>query len=90
MEAIQKPNIDVHFTAVVEITEDGAIGEDGIERKCDTIICANGFDTSFKPRFPIIGKNGVNLYEKWESAPEGYMGLVCPGMFTRWAVLIPC
>jgi len=87
MEAIQKPNVDVHFTPVTEITEDGVIGGDGVERKCDTIICATGFDTSFKPRFPIIGKNGVNLYEKWKHEPKGYLGLACPDM-PNWLMFI--
>lgn len=61
MLAIQKPNVDVHFTAVASCTEDGVVGEDGTERKVDTIICATGFDVSYRPRFPIVGKNGVDL-----------------------------
>jgi cation diffusion facilitator CzcD-associated flavoprotein CzcO len=64
MEAIQKDNVDVHFTAVEKITEDGVIGGDGEERKVDTIICATGFDVTYKPRFPIIGKNGVGEVEE--------------------------
>ncbi len=42
MEAIQKENVDVHFTAVKKITEDGVVGEDGVERKVDTVVCATG------------------------------------------------
>lgn len=61
MEAIQKENVDVHFTHVERITEEGVVGGDGIERKVDTIICATGFDVTYKPRFPMVGKNGVNL-----------------------------
>jgi cation diffusion facilitator CzcD-associated flavoprotein CzcO len=80
MKAIQEPNVDVHFTHVTEITEDGLIGADGIERKVDTIVCATGFDVTYKPRFPVIGKNGVNLQEKWAVAPEGYLGLGVPDM----------
>jgi hypothetical protein len=79
MKAIQEPNVDVHFTAASHITANGVVGADGIERKCDTIVCATGitpshirtlhyekinsfigFDVSFKPRFPVIGKNGVS------------------------------
>jgi cation diffusion facilitator CzcD-associated flavoprotein CzcO len=80
MLAIQNENVDVHFTGVEEITEDGVIGVDGQERKADTIICATGFDVTYKPRFPVIGKNGVDLYKKWEKAPESYLGLACPDM----------
>jgi len=80
MIAIQKPNVDVHFTPVVKITEDGVVGEDGEERKVDTVVCATGFDVSYKPRFPIYGKGGVDLREKWKVCPEGYLGLGVPEM----------
>ena len=78
MEAIQKPNVDVHFTAVQRITEDGVVGEDGVERKVDTIVCATGFDVSYRPRFPIVGQNGTHLAEKWKVCPESYLGLAVP------------
>jgi cation diffusion facilitator CzcD-associated flavoprotein CzcO len=70
MLAIQASNVDVHFTHVAKITEDGLIGGDGVERKVDTIVCATGFDVTYKPRFPVIGKNGVDLKEKWKICPE--------------------
>lgn len=87
MEAIQKPNVDVHFTAVEEITEKGVIGADGVEREVDTIICATGFDVTYRPRFPIIGRNGVNLAEKWKDEPTSYLGLGCPDM-PNWIMFI--
>lgn len=80
MLAIQEPNVDVHFTHVEEITKDGLIGGDGQERQVDTIVCATGFDVSYKPRFPVIGKNGVDLRKKWEVCPESYLGLAVPEM----------
>lgn len=80
MHAIQEPNVDVHFTHVTDVTADGVVGADGEERKVDTIICATGFDVSYRPRFPVIGKNGVNLQDKWGESPEGYLGLGAPDM----------
>ncbi|KAL1304763.1 hypothetical protein AAFC00_003700 [Neodothiora populina] len=80
MLAIQKENVDIHFTPVMQCTEDGVVGEDGAERKCDTIICATGFDVSYKPRFPIVGKGGVDLKDKWATSPAGYLGLMIPDM----------
>lgn len=79
MQAIQGDNVDVHFTPVVSVTEDGVIGGDGVERKCDVIVCATGFDTSYRPPFPVIGKNGINLQDKWKDESYGYLGLGCPG-----------
>lgn len=96
MNAIQKENVNVHFTAVDEITEKGVIGNDGVQREVDTIVCATGFDVTYRPRFPVIGKNGVDLYEKWKVEPEGYLGLAVPDMPNfvmfigpTWYVLIP-
>jgi hydroxyversicolorone monooxygenase len=78
MRAIQEPNVDVHFSAVKKITEDSVIDEEGNERKVDTIICATGFDVSYRPRFPIVGQNGVELGEKWKVCPEAYLGITIP------------
>lgn len=80
MQAIGKENVDVHFTAVERLTEDGVVGADGEERKCDTVICATGFDVTYRPRFPVVGKNGVNLAEKWKNEPESYFGMTVPDM----------
>lgn len=80
MEAIQQDNVDVHFTPVESCTEEGVVGGDGIERKVDTIVCATGFDCSYRPRFPIIGNNGIDLGELWKNCPESYLGLAIPNM----------
>jgi len=80
MRAIQEPNVDVHFTAVNEITEDSVIDTEGTEKKVDTIVCATGFDVSYRPRFPIIGQNGVDLADKWKICPESYLGITVPDM----------
>jgi cation diffusion facilitator CzcD-associated flavoprotein CzcO len=80
MLAIQEENVDVHFTPVVSCTEDGVVGEDGVERKVDTIVCATGFDVSYRPRFPIVGKGGVDLADKWKVCPEAYLGVCIPDM----------
>ena len=49
MEAIQKENVEVHFTAVESCTEEGVVGGDGVERKVDTIVCATGVSISCVP-----------------------------------------
>jgi cation diffusion facilitator CzcD-associated flavoprotein CzcO len=80
MRAIQEPNVDVHFSAVNKITEDSVIDTDGVEKKVDTIVCATGFDVSYRPRFPIVGQNGVELGAKWKQCPEAYLGITVPDM----------
>jgi cation diffusion facilitator CzcD-associated flavoprotein CzcO len=80
MEAVQQPNVDVHFTSVTSCTEDGVVGADGVERKVDAIVCATGFDNTYRPRFPVVGRDGVDLREKWATCPEAYLGLAVPAM----------
>ncbi|GME33225.1 hypothetical protein F4819DRAFT_472988 [Neofusicoccum parvum] len=80
LHSIQQPNVSVHFTPVTRITPTCAIGNDGLLRTADTIICATGFDVSFRPRFPIIGRNGANLAELWKQKPAAYLGLTAPSM----------
>ena len=55
------------------------MGADGVEHECDTIVCATGFDVSYRPRFPIVGAQGIDLADKWKICPEGYLGLAVPG-----------
>lgn len=69
----------MHFTPVVKVTPTAVVGADGSTCDVDTIICATGFDVSYRPRFPIIGQNGVDLAEKWKHSPEGYLGIAVPG-----------
>lgn len=80
MAAIQQPNVNVQFTFADRITDTGVIGGDGVECKCDTIVCATGFDCTHVPLFPVVGKRGVDLREKWKDASEAYFGLACPDM----------
>jgi hydroxyversicolorone monooxygenase len=78
MAAIQKDNVDVHFTLADRITETGVIGGDGIEREVDTIVCATGFDVTYRPRFDLVGEGGIDLGEKWKDVPESYLSMCVP------------
>jgi cation diffusion facilitator CzcD-associated flavoprotein CzcO len=61
---------------VSSFTENGCVDELGEEHQADIIICATGFNTSFIPRFPIIGRGGKNLKDIWSASnPESYMGI---------------
>ncbi|KAF3000094.1 hypothetical protein E8E13_003022 [Curvularia kusanoi] len=80
IRAIQQDNVTVHFTHVTEIVPSGVVGADGVLRNVDTIVCATGFDTTCRPRFPIIGKNGINLQDKWSEDATAYFGITDPDM----------
>lgn len=46
-----------------------------------------GFDVSHRPRFPVVGRGGKNLQDKWKDASEAYFGLACADM-PNWLTFI--
>ncbi|KAK1466334.1 monooxygenase [Colletotrichum cuscutae] len=89
LESLTKPNVEVVYGGIKEITERGCVADDGREYPVDVLICATGFDTSFKPRFPIIGPSGENLQDKWASDPESYLGMAASGFPNYFIILGP-
>ncbi|KAK4941427.1 hypothetical protein LTR10_018696 [Elasticomyces elasticus] len=78
LETLTKPNVSVVYGEIKEITEKGCLCDDGNEYAVDVLICATGFDTTFKPRFPLIGPSGDNLQDIWAKEPTSYLGLAAP------------
>ncbi|KAL4805219.1 putative sterigmatocystin biosynthesis monooxygenase stcW [Aspergillus unguis] len=78
MRAVQQPNVRLHRCAVTEVTSSSIIGSNGDEVEVDTIVCATGFDVSYKPRFPVRGRNGTLLQEVWKQEPTSYMSMAVP------------
>jgi cation diffusion facilitator CzcD-associated flavoprotein CzcO len=74
-KSIKEPNVRLIKTGVAAFTPTGCVDDNGEEHEFDIGICATGFDTSFIPRFPIIGMHGKNLQDMWADAPSSYMGI---------------
>ena len=72
---------------VLALTEQGLQCSDGSEYDFDVIICATGFNTSFKPRFPIIGPSEVNLQDEWAVLPQSYLG-IAPAGFPNYFIFL--
>jgi cation diffusion facilitator CzcD-associated flavoprotein CzcO len=66
LERLSKPNVETVFGEVTQITEDGVVVNGMTEYPLEVIICATGFDTTFKPRFPISGIAGEQLANRWK------------------------
>ncbi|KAF6798223.1 monooxygenase [Colletotrichum sojae] len=81
LESLTKPNVEVVYGEITAVTESGCLMEDGTEHPVDVLICATGFDTTFRPRFPIVAPSGENLQDKWGPAnsPESYFGMAVAG-----------
>ncbi|GAA5983688.1 hypothetical protein JCM10908_000381 [Rhodotorula pacifica] len=76
LEALCEDHVDFVSSPIERITETGIRCADGTSREYDTIICATGFDTSYRPRIPIIGRDGKNLQDLWDApAPPHYLSM---------------
>ncbi len=79
LEALMRDNVDLRWDDIAKITEKGILTKSGEELEFDAIVCATGFDTTFRPTFPIVGRNGVDLAKKWDDGtPEAYFGVAIP------------
>jgi cation diffusion facilitator CzcD-associated flavoprotein CzcO len=78
LEALCHEKTTVWTESITEITQTGFIGPDGSKHTVGAIVCATGFDTSFRPQFPIYC-NGRNLQDDFTSGDTvGYLGLNQP------------
>jgi hypothetical protein len=75
LEAMKKPNVVLPDGNITSFTEKGIITDHDEEFEVDVIICATGFDVSFRPHFPIIGQDSISLSDHWAKFPEAYLAM---------------
>lgn len=75
LESLTKPDVKVVYGEIEKVTEKGCLCDDGQEYPVDVLICATGFDTSFRPRFPVVNPAGDNLQDQWAVDPQSYLGV---------------
>ncbi|KAJ4485928.1 FAD/NAD-P-binding domain-containing protein [Lentinula aciculospora] len=76
LEALLEPNVHVFTEMFQRVTPKGFIDNEGNEYAVDAIVCATGFNTSFIPRFPVIGLGGINIQHRWKDYPiDSYLSL---------------
>ena len=78
IEALCEDNVDVIRGSIKRITETSIVVDDGTEHQVDIIVCATGFDVTWKPRYPTIGRGGRSLSEEWKEASSTYLSMSVP------------
>ncbi|KAK5674344.1 hypothetical protein LTS10_012928 [Elasticomyces elasticus] len=79
LEALSADNVTVCTDEILRITRDGIEAMNGSKFALDAIICATGFDTSFRPFFPVIGVAGRDLRDDWADEPRSYLSVAAAG-----------
>ncbi|KAK0481439.1 FAD/NAD-binding domain-containing protein [Armillaria novae-zelandiae] len=83
LEALCEENVDFVPSPIKAVTPTGIETEDGDHKELDVIVCATGFDTSWRFPFSFIGRNGIELSEKFASHPRTYLSVAVDG-FPNW------
>ncbi|KAI9510792.1 FAD/NAD-P-binding domain-containing protein [Russula earlei] len=83
-EALCSDNTMLETTGIARITPTGVELLDGRTHEVDVLVCATGFDTSFRYPFSVVGRGGYTLSERWAPAtdvagPEAYLSLAVDG-----------
>ncbi|KAI1828600.1 hypothetical protein F4861DRAFT_10683 [Xylaria intraflava] len=89
LEALRAPNTELITEGISGIVREGIQLESGEIIKLDAIICATGFNTSFNPRFPLVGREG-NVQDRFqEDIPKSYMSCALPGVPNYFTIMGP-
>ncbi|RLL97709.1 hypothetical protein CFD26_105923 [Aspergillus turcosus] len=89
LEALMSDKVEIVFGSIAEFTQTGIRTDNGYHHDSETIICATGFELSIAPRFPIIGRDNVDLQAAWKNKPESYLSLAAADMPNYFTILGP-
>lgn len=89
LAALQKDNVTPVTSRIAAVDATGLVDSDGKHYDVDVIICATGFDISFRPRFPVIGEHGQDLREKWAKRSKAYHSMFVNGFPNYLIVMGP-
>ena len=80
LAALARDNVDLITTGIEEVTPTGIRTKDGVEHPVDVIIYGTGFHASdFLRTYRIVGRNGIELHERWKGDARAYLGMTVPG-----------
>ncbi len=90
--ALARPNVSLHTRddSIAEINERGILTTKGQQIDLDLIVYSTGYDaTDGVISYPVIGKGGVSVQEKWREFPRAYLGTTLPGFPNFFVVTGP-
>jgi cation diffusion facilitator CzcD-associated flavoprotein CzcO len=88
--ALTRPNVEVVTDVIREVSRDGVVTAQGVERRVDAIIFGTGFDVQ-NPVGPVRvrGRDALDLEERWRAGPEAYLGTSVPGFPNLFTLVGP-
>lgn len=80
VEALKRPNVELVTDGIEEINANGVKTKSGKQHDGDVLIYGTGFQASnFLRTFKVVGRDGVELHERWNGDARAYLGMTVPG-----------
>ncbi|MEZ5143736.1 MAG: FAD-dependent oxidoreductase [Acidimicrobiales bacterium] len=77
---LRRDDVSLVTDPIAEITETGVRTADGTVHEADVIVYGTGFQASrFLTPMQVIGRDGVDLHERWGGDARAYLGVTVPG-----------
>ena len=77
---IQRDDVDLVTSPIAEIVPEGVRTEDGTLHEADVLVFGTGFTASdFLMPMRIVGRDGVELHDRWKGDAPAYLGITLPG-----------
>ncbi|KAH7082480.1 hypothetical protein FB567DRAFT_551421 [Paraphoma chrysanthemicola] len=89
LEALVEENVTVIGEGIEKFTADSIVTQSGKDIKVDAVICATGFDTSYRPPFNVRGKHGKELRDVWADKPKSYLAVAVSGFPNYFTAIGP-
>jgi len=80
--ALRRDNVHLEQTPMLNapITDTGIVTANGKTHDYDVIIYGTGFKASdFLSTFKVVGRDGIELHERWQGDARAYLGMTVPG-----------
>jgi cyclohexanone monooxygenase len=83
LATFNRANVSLETDPIARITAEGIITESGTEHEVDVLVHATGFkvfDPGNFPKYPVTGRDGVDLEQWWaDNRHQAYEGVSVPG-----------
>ena len=86
LEALVKVNVTIVYDEINRITNDGLVDDKRKFYKIDIIVCATGFNVSFKPSFRLFPVDNVDMNEEFEPHPNVYLAMAVPNFSNYFTI----
>lgn len=89
LEALTEDNVDFIDEKISKILPNGIELAGGRFIELDVLVCATGFNTSAPPPFPVEGRDGQTVQQRFTPYPESYLSMGLDGFPNMFMLVGP-